>query len=649
MLKFLRKYDKWILAVGGSLLMVVFLLPQAMQQLGGNPRDKVIATFAGGSITYGQRIRAQQEVNTLEMMHGSIPYLLLGLDREHASSHWLLLAAEAKRAGFIAGPEDGAQFLDLAATELGRIYAQQYFGETGAVSPQMVSYIQDNFFDQLLSARQAMYARGLTNEAELLRIESIAMGILRLHKTYFEAPKLSDIESVSYAKKQADQVAVNFAILRPTRILPEIPQPSAEEVQAHFEMYRDVVPGEGEYGFGYRLFPGIKMEWVEISREAIADSVTVDPIEANSYWRANRGSYPETWADAKEQVEQDLRNAEVDRTLDDIDRFMVGELRKRERNLPSDGRFKALPPDWDLIRPSLQATVDNALRQTEQSRSLDLPEIKIAKATENFYIQEDADRFGGIDNATLQRGPNSVDFETLVFNTREINPDTPYDIQVGLTYGPLKDADGNVYYFVLTDARPAQPAEMTLDIELRCRSNMRKLQAMNALIAGKDNIIAEVAEKGMEGFATEYDLLEVDVGERVAVGRRFVNPVQSMDFDQQSIRDAILDRADTLDPTVPASQLPPNERILVVPSPKALSAVVVEIIDNRPLTVESYRINVDRAEQIARQDLYFERVEQWPFSWPAMTVRMDYTDFSVEDEERAEEAEAATADASAGE
>ena len=33
MFQFLRKYDKWILAVGGTLLMITFLVPQAIQGL----------------------------------------------------------------------------------------------------------------------------------------------------------------------------------------------------------------------------------------------------------------------------------------------------------------------------------------------------------------------------------------------------------------------------------------------------------------------------------------------------------------------------------------------------------------------------------------------------------------------------------------
>ncbi|XOV74985.1 MAG: hypothetical protein ACFHWZ_16165 [Phycisphaerales bacterium] len=38
MLKFLRKYNTLILVVGGSLLMVVFLVPQAIEQIGATRR-----------------------------------------------------------------------------------------------------------------------------------------------------------------------------------------------------------------------------------------------------------------------------------------------------------------------------------------------------------------------------------------------------------------------------------------------------------------------------------------------------------------------------------------------------------------------------------------------------------------------------------
>ena len=48
MLKFLRKYKAIIMVVGGSLLMVVFLLPQAAQQFGQfDPTAQVLRGSTG--------------------------------------------------------------------------------------------------------------------------------------------------------------------------------------------------------------------------------------------------------------------------------------------------------------------------------------------------------------------------------------------------------------------------------------------------------------------------------------------------------------------------------------------------------------------------------------------------------------------------
>ena len=66
MLKLLRKYDKWILAIGGSLLMVVFLLPQALTEFGANPRKATAAVIDGrGKITEGDLMEARQELSKL--------------------------------------------------------------------------------------------------------------------------------------------------------------------------------------------------------------------------------------------------------------------------------------------------------------------------------------------------------------------------------------------------------------------------------------------------------------------------------------------------------------------------------------------------------------------------------------------------------
>ena len=51
MLKFFRKYNKWIIGVGGSLLMIVFLIQPVMSMFTANPDNFVLGKFEGGEIT----------------------------------------------------------------------------------------------------------------------------------------------------------------------------------------------------------------------------------------------------------------------------------------------------------------------------------------------------------------------------------------------------------------------------------------------------------------------------------------------------------------------------------------------------------------------------------------------------------------------
>ena len=50
MLKFLRKYNQYILVCGGVLLMVAFLVPGALRQLGQNPDRVVVFTIDGHKV-----------------------------------------------------------------------------------------------------------------------------------------------------------------------------------------------------------------------------------------------------------------------------------------------------------------------------------------------------------------------------------------------------------------------------------------------------------------------------------------------------------------------------------------------------------------------------------------------------------------------
>ena len=73
MLKFFQKYQKLILGVGGSLLMVIFLLPAGMSQMmGGSQGDRVVGHIGKVEIASGMLDTAGRELEVIEQIQRSV-------------------------------------------------------------------------------------------------------------------------------------------------------------------------------------------------------------------------------------------------------------------------------------------------------------------------------------------------------------------------------------------------------------------------------------------------------------------------------------------------------------------------------------------------------------------------------------------------
>ena len=106
MFKFLRKYNKWILAVGGTLLLITFLIPFAFESLGqmvargGAPWANVGQKQQ--KVTVNELARVQRELDVLQYALRYQP-LIPGPGIVDQPEHWYLLEREAKAAGLIGG------------------------------------------------------------------------------------------------------------------------------------------------------------------------------------------------------------------------------------------------------------------------------------------------------------------------------------------------------------------------------------------------------------------------------------------------------------------------------------------------------------------------------------------------------------------
>jgi len=625
MLKFLRKYDKWILAIGGTLLMIAFVAPQAIQQVAGPSAGRVEATYAGGEITIIDRQQAAREIEIINRLGlGALGLIRSDSEDDDPAIHWILLNELARRAELVGGPDDGRDFLEYAARQVARSQASQY-ADMGTEEHRSIQDILVQLaMQQVEAAYDSLLAGGVMAPEELNMLLARARGVFRLYETYFEAAKLSDLEAIEAAREALDQVGVNYTILRATRVVPQAPRPEPEQFEEFFEKYKDVERGTRPHGFGYLYRPAVTLEWLHIERADIARGVVIDPVEANAYWRRNPDGYAEAWSEARPQVVADLRDQETDAILDEVNRVVAAEVRRGEGALPEPGEdgFRELPEDWALRRPSLTTVALRVQDMLADRYGIEIDRPNVIQL-DQWFTRDGFSRLTGFETASLQVGPERVSTENAVFGVKDFDRQSPYPYQAGLIHGPAAaDSTGDVFFFRVTDIRRRQPPESIDDEGVRTLvgQDIQKWNAYQMLLDWEERLTNMVVEGGLDAVSGEF---AIEIEEEVAVSRAGVNPPQDFDFDQDFVREAILDHAERLNPKQLAINQPIEDRVLIVPLPYALAVAIIEIIDQRPVSQELFRQREPRAAMQAQSRLVVESPEDWPYSYSQLVRSMN--------------------------
>lgn len=208
MLKFLRKYNKIILVVGGCFLMVAFLLPTALTQGGGmqNPKVVRIGDHVVRAKEYGSASAKVQLYENLNILSGFIDR------KENPVQHWLMLLHAAREGGFVGGPTDGAEVLNTYLSPQDRDVIIQRIGADAA-------------YEALAEWR----------------------GVVRMLSTYTGAGRLSEAEAQLLALELFDEAQVNVAVLKP-EVVEGVSEPTEEEILAHLRSTRTSSAGRASSG-----------------------------------------------------------------------------------------------------------------------------------------------------------------------------------------------------------------------------------------------------------------------------------------------------------------------------------------------------------------------------------------------------------------
>jgi len=645
MLKILRKYNKWILGIGGSLLMVTFLFSGTSSLFQPDPRKRVLAEIGGSNVRAAEFDKAESEHRALMTF---APGTMAGLIGIQDGTHWLLITREAEAAGLIGEAGDGRDWLP----ELARIEAEFSVNR----DPQAQLYRQFGMFEQMVDQRAsqimpmlearkmaaASQGGGLTLQ-DFEQALAKLRGVQRLISAYSEAPRFSAQRAAQVGRKLIDAVFVEAVVIPSDARIAQVPEATEEQLQAHFEKYRAVEPGTGEMGFGYVQPQRVKLEWIELNRAQIEASIAVDPLAAYRAWQADRKQFAGEFEADRVKVETLLRSQAVEAVFVEADRVVKAKVRSATRRLVIDGGVRRLSPEWETERPRMSDVATAIVDGVKSATGNTIPLPRLVERTEQWIRVPEAGSLEGIGLAEFRVGTRSGTLQSLLGSTHELTGEGNTLMQARVPFDTaLRDQPGNAYFLTVLDARKPAPADSLDEVRSQVIADARQASAFALLASDQSALLARAIASGLDGIATEFlpgTPLDQAVAKPIRVTREGIRGGPPS-LDTQAVRDQILALADGLGPTANVPELNPEQKTAVVPLPAARSVAVVQLRAIRPMTIDDLRqltrqvglvLSREEERQRSLQSSTPQTPTPAPFSIEALKQRAGFKNFEKEE------------------
>lgn len=653
MLRLIRKYQLIILAIGGSLLMVVFLFQPVLTRLAPSPlKSKVAKLDDGSSYTRMDIQNANVAISLLKRVNprslGSIAMGGLGLDPTSESNtalHWLLLSKQAENAGFIGETGDGAAWLQVVAQREATI---QVFTETrqgllrspeeqqlrlAELSLQIASIMNTN------ATRSAGIAGGTMED--VYRILAQARGIYRMYESVQTMPAFSDLNAIQAAHRALDAVAVNAVILDPSIVESAIPEPSEAQLQAFFDTYKAQSPADNEFQIGYTQPTRIKLGWLMLEKNMFMNAVKVDRVELNKIWRRDREQYPGDFASERFTLEKQFRDDQATDMIIEADRIIRAQVLAVTNGLPSVNGILTLPSDWDSKRPRLEDISGVVVSRINEQYSINLPTLSLTMIGDRWLNANAIIALPQYGTSSYRVGSRQLPTYSLpqFFELEEINT-TGLDVQIGL---PLvdpasTDSIGNRFYAVVLGVRNEGPADTIADVTReQVVSDYKAVESFKLLSARMGEFSAAIASNADLAPAVDLALaLSADqesvkrpgvirniLVRRDAIQRGTLAGFVDPKLNTEEFRNAVLESASGLDPLISPEAVAMNPIPVVIQLPSVRSIAIALVIAPRPVTQELFQTIAQQViNDASRRELVAAATDiEDPFSYTSMTAR----------------------------
>jgi hypothetical protein len=591
MLKFLRQYNQWILVVGGTLLLITFLMPSAIQSCAQQSAvsGAVWATMGDGTeITGADLAEAQQELRVIERLQNQT-IIALGADKDPA--YWWLLVHDAQQAGLMGDEGDGDAVLERMAS--------------GAnIKPEQALFN----IAQSSQTNADVVRTTLTKLQAVQRLVGLAASVDRVSDRRLERAVAESLLGVS-----GDLVVLNAR----TNTAIEAAAPTDAQLAEQLAKYADKpAPIGTATGFGYRLPDRFKLEWMSISKAAVAASVQNSPELATLELKKRFLQDPVKYSapagatlDSFGAFETTVRSKTVDELvaerLAEIAKYATDQLGLAQRSVARKGAYLELPADWASRMPSFQ----NLAQSVASEFAVELPSYQ--STGESWITVPELESMPGVGRATTDRFGTPVRAPQLVGGAKELaNPSLAAPFQLNIASPAMTADNGDVYFVRMIAAEASKPASDLATVRAEVERDVLAQERFKWLEANQAAITEQASTEGVRAVATKYgtevqfarELREANP-QFISYGIRVGTGIPGLGASDPKALRAIVEKAAKLPLTKDLSTVPLAERTIVVPAADQLALIVLQVTELFPVTEETYDqlvVSSPRLVEVAR-------------------------------------------------
>jgi hypothetical protein len=625
MYKWMKKNQKKLLAVLGVFLMIAFIATLGYRGPTGRTRSQTVAAYIGKTPVYHSELedakdqwRALMQIavpdQRIPLPYAALPYQVVNDIQKHPEL-FLLLQTEAKQNGISVSNDNAMEF--------------------------WVNQLQ----------QPAEYAQ--PHEIAAIRGLLTILGELR---NLGQAVKISRPQWQHEVARQYQAVRLNLVDFRADEFEKNVPNPTPQQLQEHFERYKNTPPRQPDstasgdtLGFGYQIPARVKLQYIVIPRQSVADSL-LPTAETRYQWAVKAAQYyndhqeefrnlpPASQPASSQPASKPASTQPLVKPFDEvkqqvIDKLMADEIAKKMAAIEKE-IVSQLSSDWTTIakadpaatRPATTPPGSTATSQPAQP-PMTLARLEQLRADlqqkEHVSIElheindwQDAKSLSALPGIGLAMAKDGERFaeQALSFSGQPGTASTS-QLQLWEPSQPLTDAKDSTYVFRLTAAEPAHAPASINDVLAQVTKDWKTAQAYELARQAAEKAFGSAKTLGLSQVAQNNGALMVSTAQFAPRSGRPIPNYPLTDAAAQARLDEAAQKL--LEQATPDDPRPDT----LVELPSARRVVVAELAGAQlelPEWFAQYEV-----VQMQRQQAVQKLAADW-FNYDAVVSRMNY-------------------------